>query len=64
MIFNTDLNARRNANYESTISNLEKAKDLLDERYAKKQISDSEYIKKSKEINAQIENYRRMMGNN
>ena len=64
MIFNTDLNARRNANYESTIKNLEKAKELLDERYAKKQISDSEYIKRSNEINSQIENYRRMINNN
>ncbi len=63
MIFKTDLNAMRNANYESTIKNLEKAKELLDERFAKKQISDSEYIRKSKEINAQIENYRKIINN-
>ena len=63
MIFNTDLNAQRNATYESTISNLEKARELLDERYYKKQISDKEYIQKSKEINEQIEKYRRIVNN-
>lgn len=63
MIFNTDLNARRNATYESTIKNLEKAKEILDERYAKKQISNEEYIIKSKEINAKIESYRKIINN-
>ena len=63
MIFTTDLNAKRNSNYESTIKNLEKAKEILDERYSKKQISDSEYVSKSKEINAQIEKYRNMINN-
>ena len=63
MIFNNDFNARRTANYESTIKNLEKAKELLDERYRKKEISDSEYIKRSKEINAQIDNYRKIINN-
>ena len=63
MIFNTDLNAQRNATYESTISNLEKAIELIDERYYKKQISDKEYIQKSKEINEQIEKYRRIVNN-
>lgn len=58
MIFNTNLNAQRNATYESTIKNLEKAKELLDERYAKKLISDNDYIQKSKEINSQIEKYK------
>lgn len=61
MIFKTDLNAMRNSNYESTINNLEKAKELLDERHAKKQISDSDYVRKSKEIVTQIENYKRMI---
>ena len=64
MIFRNDLNSMRNSNYESTIANLEKAKELLDERYAKKQISDSEYVRKSKEIVTQIENYRKMINNN
>ena len=63
MIFNTDLNARRNATYESTIKNLEKAKEILDERFSKKQISNEEYIKKSKEINSKIESYKNMMNN-
>ncbi len=61
MIFKTDLNAMRTASYESTIKNLEKAKELLDERLAKKQISEEEYIKKTKEINAQIEVYKQKM---
>ena len=61
MIFNTDLNANRNRNYEVAISNLEKARELLDDRYSKNQISDNEYIKKSNEINAQIENYKRLI---
>lgn len=61
MIFNTDLNAQRNATYESTIKNLEKAKEILDERFAKKQISNEEYIKKSKEINSKIESYKNIV---
>lgn len=64
MIFNTDLKSQRNMGYESTINNLEKAKALLDERYAKKQISDKDYIEKSKEINQQIEKYRNIINNN
>ena len=64
MIFTTNLNAQRNANYDSTIKNLEKAKEILDEKKKKKLISDSEYIKRSKEINVQIENYRNRMNNN
>ena len=64
MIFTTNnFNAMQNNNYETTIKNLEKAKELLDERYYKKQISDSEYIRKSKEINSQIEHYRKMINN-
>ena len=63
MIFKNDFNSMRNSNYEATINNLEKAKQLLDERYEKKQISDSEYIKKSKEIVDQIEKYRKMINN-
>lgn len=55
MIFNTDLNAKRNAGYESTIKNLEKAQELLDQRFAKKEISNDDYIKKSKEIKSQID---------
>ena len=64
MIFTNNLNVQRMSNYESAIANLEKAKELLDERYAKKQISDSDYIRKSKEINTQIENYKKITNNN
>lgn len=62
MIWNTDLNAKRNGMYEETIKNLEKAKELLDLRLANKQISDSEYIKKIKEIDAQIQKYKAVIG--
>ncbi len=63
MIFNTNLNAQRNATYEATLKNLEKAKDLLNQRFENKQISNDEYIKKSKEIEQQIQNVQKMMGN-
>ncbi len=62
MIFRTDLNAMRNANYESTIKNLEKAQELLNQRFAKKEISNEDYIKKSKEITQEIEKYKRIIG--
>ena len=62
MIWNTDLNAKRNGMYEETIKNLQKAKELLDLRLMNKQISDSEYIKKTKEIDAQIQKYKAVIG--
>lgn len=62
MIFNTDITAKRNATYESTIKNLEKAKELLEKRYINKEISDSEYIKRCKEINEQIKKYKQVLG--
>ena len=62
MIFGNDINSIRKSNYESTINNLEKAKAILVERYAKKQISDADYVKKSKEINMEIEKYKKMIG--
>lgn len=62
MIFNSDINAQRNASYEATIKNLEKAQQLLDERYRNKQISDADYIKKSNEIKANIDKYKRVIG--
>jgi uncharacterized membrane protein len=62
MIFNTDLNAKRNANYEYTIKNLEKAKELLNDRFAKKQISNEDYIRKAKEIDEQIKKYKQVIG--
>ena len=62
MIWNTDLNSQRSGMYKETIKNLEKAKEILEQRLASKQISDSEYIKKSKEIDAQIDKYKSMIG--
>ncbi len=62
MIFNTDINAKRNATYEATIKNLEKAKELLEKRHFNKEISDSEFIKRSKEINEQIKKYKQVIG--
>ncbi len=62
MIFNNDINAKRTATYEATIKNLEKARELLEKRYNNKEISDSEYIKRYKEINEQISKYKQMIG--
>ena len=63
MIWDTNnINSQKAGMYKETIRNLEKAKELLDQRYAMKQISDSDYVKKSKEINAQIEKYKSMSG--
>ena len=62
MIFNTDLNAQRNASYEGTLKNLEKAQQLLDERYRAKLISDADYIKKSNEIKAQMDKCKSVIG--
>lgn len=62
MIFNSDINAQRTASYEATIKNLEKAQQLLDERYRNKQISDADYIKKSNEIKANIDKYKHVIG--
>ena len=62
MIFNTDLNAKRTANCEYTIKNLEKAKEILNDRFSKKQISNEDYIKKAKEIDEQIKKYKQQIG--
>lgn len=62
MIFKTDLNAMRTANYEATIKNLEKAKELLDQRFAKKEISNEDYIRKAKDIEKEIAKYKSMIG--
>ena len=62
MIFKNDFNSRRIANYEAAIKNLEKAKELLEKRYINKEISDSEYIKRCKEINEQIKKYKQVLG--
>ena len=62
MIWNTDLNSQKSGMYKEALKNLERAKAILDERYAKKEISDSEYMKRFKEMNQQIEKYRSMCG--
>lgn len=62
MLWNNDLNTQKNGMYKEALRNLEKAKELLDMRYAQGQISDSEYVKKSNEINAKIEKYRNLCG--
>ena len=61
MIFNNDFNATRKATYESTITNLEKAKEILNKRYENKEIDDDDYIKKAKELDAQIEKYKQQI---
>ena len=62
MIWDTDVNAKKNGMYEETIKNLEKAKQILDDRLAKGTVSDSKYATKMKELDAQIQKYRAMMG--
>ena len=57
MIFETKFNPTT-ISYESTIKNLEKAQEILDQRLKNQQIDNDEYIKKSKDIAAQIEQYR------
>jgi uncharacterized membrane protein len=62
MIWDTDVNSKKNGMYEETIKNLERAKQILDERLANKTVSDSEYVQKTKELDAQIQKYKAMMG--
>jgi uncharacterized membrane protein len=64
MIWNNDINAKRNGMYEETIKNLEKSKDILNDRLAKKTISNEEYTKKVKELEAQIQKYKALIGAN
>lgn len=62
MIWDTDVNAKKNGMYEDAIKNLEKAKQILDDRLSKGTVSDSEYATKMKELDAQIQKYKSMMG--
>ncbi len=62
MICYTDLKSQQNGMYKEAIRNLEKAKELLDTRYAQGQVSDAEYTKKMTEINAKIEKYKNICG--
>ncbi len=59
MIWGNDVNNRMNSLYEETVKNLEKAKEILNKRLANKEISDSEYIKKVKEIDEKIKKYKK-----
>ncbi len=60
-IFKTDLNETQRGNIESTIRSLEKSKELLDERYKNKQISNEAYIKQCQKINIELEKYRKKL---
>lgn len=63
MIWDTNsANTQKNGMYEETIKNLEKAKQILDQRLANKTVTDSEYAQKTKELEAQIQKYKAMMG--
>lgn len=62
MIFNTNLTAQRNRTYESSIKNLEKAKEILEQKFAKKEISNEYYIQKCKEIDNEINKCRMNIG--
>lgn len=62
MIWDTNVNAKKNGMYEETIKNLEKAKQILDQRLANKTVTDSEYARKAKELDEQIQKYKAMMG--
>ena len=65
MIFNNGFNNNfiKKNNYESTIKNLEKAQEILDQRLSRNQISNEEYIRKSKEIKNDIDKYTNMSNN-
>ncbi len=71
MILNSNFNKERNFNFSSsregnimsTIKNLEKAQSILDQRFYNKQISNEEYIRKSKDIKSQIEKYQNNLNN-
>lgn len=56
-------NYNKKNNYESTIKSLEKAQEILDDRLNKKQISNEDYIKKSKEIKNDLEKYKNINSN-
>ena len=47
--------------YESTVKSLEKAKEILNQRLANRTITDDEYMKKVKELDAQIQKYKTMI---
>ena len=64
MIFNTDLKMNKMYGYETTIKNIEKSLEILDERFRNKTISNQEYIEKSKKLRADLEKYKNLKENN
>ena len=59
--FGNMFNQKRSGMYEETVKNLEKSKEILNQRLANKTITDAEYMKKIKELNSQIEKYKSML---
>ncbi len=67
MIFNNSVgnfNNFKENSYKSSIDSLKKSQAILDERLSKKQISNEEYIKRSKEIKKKIDEYNRELQDN
>lgn len=62
MIFSTNLESFRKKSYYESLKNLEKAKALLNEKFENKEISNEEYIKQCHNLDSQIENLKRLIG--
>jgi uncharacterized membrane protein len=61
MIFNTkpDFNYNnKNAKYENSINNLEKARTILDNRFQRKEVENKNYIKIEHQIQARIDQFK------
>ena len=67
MIFNNSVgnfNNYKENSYKSSIDTLKKSQVILDERLSKKQISNDEYIEKSKKIKEKLDEYNRILEKN
>ncbi|MBR1385671.1 MAG: hypothetical protein IJ568_02450 [Bacilli bacterium] len=67
MIFNNSVgnfNNFKENSYKSSIDTLKKSQAILDERLSKKQISNDEYIEKSKKIKEKLDEYNRILEKN
>ena len=62
MIFTTNLESFQKKSYYESLKNLEKAKELLNEKFENKEISNEEYIKQCQSIDSQIETVKRLIG--
>ena len=60
-IFKNDYNEKHRGDIENTVKTLEKTKELLDERFKNKQISNEAYIKQCQKINKELDKYRKML---